>query len=113
MPDDDPKPLSGEETHALIDAIASGATNLRQPEDLLPSLKLKRSGDLPVNLLASLGEAHVPVKTLLSWGVGTQVVLNRDWQQPVKLMLNGLPVGEGRVVLIGNNFGVEVKRWGR
>ncbi|MCY0878908.1 MAG: FliM/FliN family flagellar motor switch protein [Firmicutes bacterium] len=60
----------------------------------------------------SLGAKKLPVQALLEWGVGTQVVLDYPWQQPVQIKINGLAVGEGRVVLVGNNFGIEVRRWG-
>lgn len=74
--------------------------------------RLQRTLSLPVTVSVSLGAKKLPVQALLEWGVGTQVVLDYPWQQPVQIKINGLAVGEGRVVLVGNNFGIEVRRWG-
>lgn len=75
--------------------------------------RLRRTMHLPVTLSVVLGEKSLPIRSLLSWGMGTQIILNREWQDAVNIKINGLAVGEGRVVIVGNNFGVEVTQWGR
>ncbi|MCY0899714.1 MAG: FliM/FliN family flagellar motor switch protein [Firmicutes bacterium] len=75
--------------------------------------RLRRTMHLPVTVSVSLGLKQLPVQSLLNWGVGTQVVLDYRWQEPVQIKINGLPVGDGRVVLVGNNFGIEVRHWGQ
>lgn len=68
---------------------------------------------LPVTLFVSLGEKQLPIRSLLNWGIGTQVALDREWQREISIKINGLEVGQGRVVIVGNNFGIEVTAWGR
>lgn len=89
----------------------------RSPPDSAPPAvqdpRLRRTMHLPVTLFVSLGEKNLPIRSLLNWGIGTQIVLNREWQRDVSLKINGLDIGEGRVVIVGNNFGIEVTDWGR
>jgi flagellar motor switch protein FliN/FliY len=78
----------------------------------LDNPRLQRTLNLPVTMFVSLGQKNVPTRSLLNWGIGTQIVLNREWQRAVSIKINGLEVGEGRVVIVGNNFGVEITKWG-
>ncbi|PSR23905.1 MAG: hypothetical protein C7B45_01065 [Sulfobacillus acidophilus] len=142
MPDDQ-RPLSQEEIDALLEALSANppdsdtalpatgsvplgddnetanvpptpATNL--VESVHPALdnpRLQRTLGLPVTMFVSLGQKNLPTRSLLNWGIGTQIVLNREWQRAVSIKINGLEVGEGRVVIVGNNFGVEITKWGR
>jgi flagellar motor switch protein FliN/FliY len=75
--------------------------------------RLRRTMHLPVTMFVSLGDKNLPIRSLLNWGVGTQISLNREWQRDVGIKVNGLEVGQGRVVIVGNNFGIEVTEWGR
>ena len=69
-------------------------------------------GALPVAVRAELGRSVRPVKDVLQIGVGTRLVLDRRWQDPVLLTINGHVVGTGIVVLVGNRLGVKVVDWG-
>lgn len=75
--------------------------------------RLKRTLNLPLTMTISLGTANLPINTVLNWGIGTQVVLNREWQEAVAVKVNGMALGEARVVLVDGNFGVQITRWGR
>ncbi len=75
--------------------------------------RLQRTLGLPVTVSVTLGSKGLPIKSLLNWGIGTQIVLNREWHHAVPVKVNGLELGEARVVLVNNNFGVEITRWGR
>ncbi|AEJ40640.1 hypothetical protein TPY_2480 [Sulfobacillus acidophilus TPY] len=128
-----PNPLAGESTkEATADnpaAVEAGETvDEALPDVNPPSVsaeapsspssraaqdpRLRRILHLPVTFSASLGEQILTVQTVLNWGVGSQFVLNRKWQDPVVVKLNGLAIGEARVMLVGNNFGVEITEWG-
>lgn len=74
---------------------------------------LARLYPLTMSLAVSIGETTMALGDLLTLGVGSRIVLNSEWRKPVALKLNGVPVGVGQVVLIGNAFGVKVIRWGR
>jgi len=91
-----------------ISAEAPSSPSSRAAQDP----RLRRILHLPVTFSASLGEQILTVQTVLNWGVGSQFVLNRKWQDPVVVKLNGLAIGEARVMLVGNNFGVEITEWG-
>lgn len=132
------RPLSPEETDTLLDALATDPPNSpsateqpsspatpgdakataskSQPRTGTSSFddpRLRRTLHLPVTLFVGLGEKRLTIGSLLGWGIGTQIVLDREWQRDVSIKLNGLAVGEGRVVIVGNNFGVEVTNWGK
>lgn len=74
--------------------------------------RLARLGDLPLRLAANLGKGVLSVQQVLNIGIGTRITLDGQWLDSIALTLNGLAVGSGRVVLVGNRFGVEVVRWG-
>lgn len=141
MPDDN-RPLSQGEIDALLQALSSNPVDGEvppsapdhpdpavsetevatvRPKDPVPHRRdtpavadprLRRTMHLPVTLFVSLGEKSLPIRALLNWGVGTQIALNREWQRDVGIKINGLEVGQGRVVIVGNNFGIEVTEWG-
>ncbi len=68
---------------------------------------------LSLTFTAELGRHSAPLKRWLSLGVGSQISLDRSWKDPLNLRLNGQLVGHGRVVLVGNQFGVVVDQWGK
>ena len=77
-----------------------------------PSGRVQRITDLSVTFTVVVGQTSQPMQRWLELGIGSRIVLNQKWQQPVTLRLNGMAVGTGRVVLVGNRFGVKVTRWG-
>lgn len=68
---------------------------------------------LSLSFTAELGRHSAPLKRWLSLGVGSQISLDRSWKDPLNLRLNGQLVGQGHVVLVGNQFGVVVDVWGK
>lgn len=99
------KSSSTEEIERSLPPLQMTAADIESPA-------LRRIVDLPVTFQASLGDQAISVKNLLNWGVGSQFVLNHRWQSPVPLKINGMLVGQGTVVLVGNNFGIRVSAWG-
>lgn len=96
-----------------VTAIDQEGTTSPSQETHQKDPRLARTKHLPVRVGVVLGSQQLAVKSLLNWGIGTQIVLHTPWHSPVAVTINGLPVGSGRVVLVGNNFGVEVTEWGR
>ncbi|MCL5972167.1 MAG: FliM/FliN family flagellar motor switch protein [Firmicutes bacterium] len=74
--------------------------------------RLRRVADLPVNMTVSLGETVLSLETVLQLGIGSRIVFDKKWHDHATIKLNGLPIGNGRIVLVANTFGVEVTAWG-
>lgn len=68
--------------------------------------------DLQVQLTAEIGTTSVTVGDIMQLGIGSRLPLKTRWMEPLALKLNGKRVGYGRVVLVGNKFGVQVTTWG-
>lgn len=74
--------------------------------------ELRRVQDIALRLTAEIGEGRFPVGYFLSLGIGTRIPLDSRWTDPLVIRLNGKSFGRGKVVLVGNKFGVEVTEWG-
>lgn len=110
--------VSAEPAESPEDRPASPSSDVAEtPEErraaAVSDPRLQRTLGLPVTVSVTLGSKGLPIKSLLNWGIGTQIVLNREWHHAVPVKVNGLELGEARVVLVNNNFGVEITRWGR
>ena len=64
--------------------------------------------NIEVELTVVVGSAKMPLQRLLSLGRGAVIPLGGDGSQPLTILANGLPVGEGRVLLDGEKVNVEV-----
>lgn len=64
--------------------------------------------DVQVKIQVSLGEAELSVADLLGLREHSIVALNRDASHPVDLVLDGNIVGRGNLVVVGDNFGIEL-----
>ncbi len=69
--------------------------------------------ELQLHFTAEIGTASLKLGDVLQLGVGSRLPVKTRWMEPLVLRLNGKTVGYGRVVLVGNKFGVEVTSWGR
>ncbi|PSR36673.1 MAG: hypothetical protein C7B44_07720 [Sulfobacillus thermosulfidooxidans] len=69
--------------------------------------------DLQLSFSVEIGTARLVVGDVMQFGVGSRIALKSRWTEPLQLKLNGKVVGHGRVVLVGNKFGVQVTDWGR
>ncbi|PSR27090.1 MAG: hypothetical protein C7B47_09280 [Sulfobacillus thermosulfidooxidans] len=70
-------------------------------------------GSLQLRFTAEIGTAPLKVGEVMQIGIGSRLPLKTRWMEPLVLKLNGKTVGYGRVVLVGNKFGVQVTKWGR
>ena len=64
--------------------------------------------DVKVKLQVTLGEAELSVAELMGLKAHSIVPLNRDAAHPVDVCLDGKVVGRGILVVVGENFGVEI-----
>ena len=62
--------------------------------------------DVPVNISAVLGRAHMDVGELLSLGPGTVLELDRKVGEAIDIYVNNRLVARGEVVLVEDKLGV-------
>lgn len=62
--------------------------------------------DVPVELSAVLGTAHIPVSQLLKMGRGAVLELDRVVGDPVEIYVNSQLVARGEVVVVNDHLGV-------
>ncbi len=72
--------------------------------------KLDTLLDIPLEISVELGRTTMTLKQILDLGVGSLIELEKLTGEPVDILVNGKPVAEGEVVVIGENFGVRVTR---
>jgi len=69
--------------------------------------------DVSVTVEVHLGCAKLSVKELFALRPGDVVELDAALGQLVELRLNNKPIGRGKLVAAGDNFGIEVTEMGR
>lgn len=62
--------------------------------------------DIPVNVSAVLGRAHLPVNQLLKLGKGAVVELDRKVGEAIDIYVNNRLVARGEVVVVEDHLGV-------
>ena len=64
--------------------------------------------DVQVKVQISLGEAELSIAELMGLREHSIVALDRDASHAVDLVLDGNVVGRGNLVVVGDNFGIEL-----
>jgi flagellar motor switch protein FliN/FliY len=64
--------------------------------------------DVQVKVQISLGEAELSIAELMGLREHSIVALDRDASHAVDLVLDGNIVGRGNLVVVGDNFGIEL-----
>jgi flagellar motor switch protein FliN/FliY len=82
------------ETAAVVEATARSAADL------------EAVFDVPVQVSAVLGRAHMDVGELLSLGPGTVLELDRKVGEAIDIYVNNRLVARGEVVLVEDKLGV-------
>jgi flagellar motor switch protein FliN/FliY len=80
-------------------APAAGAPNARE---------LERLNDVGLELTVEVGRTRMTLGQALALGPGSVITLDRLADQPVDLLVNGMPVARGEVVVIDDVFGLRV-----
>lgn len=65
--------------------------------------------DVPITITARLGQATLPIGTILRLGPGAVVELEQEIAAPVELTVRGVPFAIGEVVVIGDHFAIRIK----
>ena len=61
-----------------------------------------------VELLVSIGKAHLTVKELFDMKASSTLKLDKLTDDPVEILLNGKLVARGTLVVVEDNFGVNI-----
>lgn len=100
-----PQPIMGEPDF-------SGA-DLRQPAAQQPAAESPKNLDLildvPLKVSVILGRCKKPIGEVLKLVPGTIVELDSLANEPVDILVNGTLIAQGEVVVVNENFGIQVK----
>ncbi len=69
---------------------------------------LKRLHEVQVTVAAELGRTKVPIQELLKLTEGSVFELNRNISSPVELLAQGVPLGNGEVVVVDDQFAIRI-----
>ena len=69
---------------------------------------LERLGGVTLELTVEVGRTRMTLGQALALGPGSVITLDRLADQPVDLLVNGMPVARGEVVVIDDVFGLRV-----
>lgn len=72
------------------------------------SRELERLTDVGLELTVEVGRTRMTLGQALALGPGSVITLDRLADQPVDLLVNGMPVARGEVVVIDDVFGLRV-----
>ena len=81
---------------------------LPAPGKPLPAAELERLNDVGLELTVEVGRTRMTLGQALALGPGSVITLDRLADQPVDLLVNGMPVARGEVVVIDDVFGLRV-----
>ena len=81
-------------------ATASAEIEVKSASDLAPVF------DVPVNISAVLGRAHLSVAQLLQLGQGSVLELDRKVGEAIDIYVNNRLVARGEVVVVEDRLGV-------
>ena len=73
------------------------------------NVELSRFGGVHVTLTAELGRTELTIQELIGLAEGSVVELNRAISAPVELVAQGVPLGNGEVVVIEDQFAIRIK----
>ncbi|HEX2084179.1 MAG TPA: flagellar motor switch protein FliN [Solirubrobacteraceae bacterium] len=74
----------------------------------VPPAELERLTDVGLELTVEVGRTRMTLGQALALGPGSVITLDRLADQPVDLLVNGMPVARGEVVVIDDVFGLRV-----
>ncbi|MDY7105279.1 MAG: flagellar motor switch protein FliN [Actinomycetota bacterium] len=89
-------------SEAAYPDLGAGSSGTVEPRDL------RHLSDIELELSVELGRARVPLRHLLALGPGAIIELDRTVDEPAEILVNGTVVARGRIVTVGDDFGVRV-----
>ncbi|EGG95010.1 flagellar motor switch FliN [gamma proteobacterium IMCC1989] len=92
--------VSKAELKTLTQELLSGDNLLAGNIDVLKDLKIK--------MQVSLGETEIQVDKLMTMKEGSVVKLDREANSPLDIFINGKLVARGVMVVVDDDFGVQI-----
>lgn len=105
------EPASVPEAPTFTPRPSPGDTPLAQPGATplgVDPTKLNLILDIPLKVTVVLGRTKRPIKDVLSLTPGSIVELAALAEEPVEVLVNGTLVARGEVVVVNENFGVQI-----
>ena len=65
---------------------------------------------LKVPLIVTVGTQRISLNTVLGFGPGSIVELNKSSDEPLEILINNKHVGTGEAIKVGENFGVRITK---
>lgn len=66
--------------------------------------------DIDLDFQVELGTCQLPIKIALGLTKGSLIPLDNNVGECMKIFVNGVEIGEGESVLVGDNFGIRIKK---
>jgi len=65
---------------------------------------------LKVPLIVTVGAQRIALDTVLGFGPGSIVEINKSSDEPLEILINNKHVGTGEAIKVGENFGVRITK---
>ncbi len=95
---------SAEQNYSPDELEDNGSQNAGPPADVDLSLIL----DVPVNVSLQVGSTEITIRDLVQLVEGSVVALDRDYSEPMDVMVNGTLIAHGEIVVVDEKFGVRL-----
>lgn len=69
---------------------------------------MNRLRDVEMDVTVRFGLTEMPLRDVAALGGGSMIELNRTIEEPVELLINGLPFARGEVVVVDGYYSVRV-----
>ena len=106
MADSDKVPFPNLDAGEIASQDAASAAAVAAETTARGALDLEAVFDVPVQVSAVLGRAHMDVGELLNLGPGTVLELDRKVGEAIDIYVNNRLVARGEVVLVEDKLGV-------
>jgi len=100
-----PENAASEQQNYSPDELGNSTTEESgPPADIDLSLIL----DVPVSVSLQVGSTEITIRDLVQLVEGSVVALDRDYSEPMDVMVNGTLIAHGEIVVVDEKFGVRL-----
>lgn len=65
---------------------------------------------LKVPFIVTVGSQRTSLETVLGFGPGSIVEINKSADEPLEILINNKEVGTGEAIKVGENFGIRISK---